>query len=139
MSEQLPQLMDPDAAVFTISVAATLAEMHPQTLRTYDRQGLVVPRRTKGGGRRYSPRDVQRLRLVQHLSQNEGINLVGIRRILALQNELDAAQRRLEQLAGIVTRMSEEQEARRVFLAGPDGEVGYSRHRRMPRPRAIEM
>ena len=63
--------MDPDAPVFSISVAAALAEMHPQTLRTYDRLGLVVPSRAKGGGRRYSPRDVYRLRLIQRLSQEE--------------------------------------------------------------------
>ena len=81
----LPEVMDPDGPIFGISVAASLAEMHPQTLRQYDRLGLVIASRTKGGGRRYSPRDIQRLRLIQRLSQ-EGINLTGIRRILALQS-----------------------------------------------------
>ena len=74
-------VIDKDAAIFAISVAAELAGMHPQTLRTYDRLGLVVPERTRGRGRRYSMRDVAALRMVQHLSQEEGINLNGIRRI----------------------------------------------------------
>ena len=80
-SHQLPSHIDHDAPVFVISVAAQLAGMHPQTLRTYDRMGLVVPRRTAKRGRRYSRRDVARLRLVQRLSQDEGVNLEGIRRV----------------------------------------------------------
>lgn len=71
-----------DAVTFVISVAAELAGMHPQTLRQYNRLGLVIPARTKGRGRRYTKRDVQRLRDVQRMSQEEGINLAGIRRIL---------------------------------------------------------
>ena len=66
-----------DAITFVISVAAELAGMHPQTLRQYDRLGLVIPARTKGRGRRYTKRDVQRLRDVQRMSQEEGINLAG--------------------------------------------------------------
>ena len=85
-------VIDKDAAIFAISVAAELAGMHPQTLRTYDRLGLVVPERTRGRGRRYSMRDVAALRMVQHLSQEEGINLNGIRRILQME-------RRIEQLS----------------------------------------
>lgn len=81
------QLIDDDAPVFVISVAARLAGMHPQTLRTYDRMGLVQPRRSRGRGRRYSRRDVSRLLLIQQLSQDEGINLPGIARILELQRE----------------------------------------------------
>ena len=87
----LPQRIDSDAPVFVISVAAQLADMHPQTLRGYDRLGLVVPKRARGRGRRYSLRDIATLRHIQHLSQNEGINLEGIRRILALEDELEAA------------------------------------------------
>src|SRR5215210_5539235 len=64
--------------------------MHPQTLRTYDRIGLVSPRRTAKRGRRYSARNIAQLRLIQRLSQDEGINLEGIRRILAMQDEIDA-------------------------------------------------
>ena len=73
---------DPDAQIFAISVAAELAGMHAQTLRTYDRLGLVSPERTSGGGRRYSQHDVDLLREVQRLSQNEGVNLAGIKRII---------------------------------------------------------
>ncbi len=76
--------VDPDAQIFVISVAAELAGMHAQTLRNYDRLGLVTPHRTTGGGRRYSPRDVALLREVQRLSQDEGVNLAGIKRIIEL-------------------------------------------------------
>ncbi|WP_153504477.1 heat shock protein transcriptional repressor HspR [Cumulibacter manganitolerans] len=87
-----------DAPVFVISVAAELAGMHPQTLRQYDRVGLVRPGRTSGGGRRYSPRDVAVLRMVQRLSQDEGINLAGIKRIIDLENQVSALQERVEEL-----------------------------------------
>jgi MerR family transcriptional regulator/heat shock protein HspR len=79
-----------DAPVFVISVAAQLAGMHAQTLRQYDRLGLVTPGRTGGGGRRYSARDVALLREVQRLSQEQGVNLAGIKRIIELEGELDA-------------------------------------------------
>ena len=74
-----------DAKVLIISVAARMAGMHPQTLRQYDRLGLVQPQRTAGGGRRYSARDVELLREVQRLSQEEGVNLAGIKRIIELE------------------------------------------------------
>ena len=73
--------------VFVISVAAELAGMHAQTLRTYDRMGLVIPQRTRGGGRRYSRRDVDVLREIQRLSQEEGVNLAGIKAIISLNQE----------------------------------------------------
>src|SRR3954449_8186266 len=76
-----------DAPVYVISVAATLAGMHPQTLRQYDRLGLVSPDRAAGRGRRYSLRDIELLREVQRLSQ-EGVNLAGIKRLLALQQQV---------------------------------------------------
>ena len=79
---------DDETPVFVISVAAELAGMHAQTLRQYDRLGLVRPHRTRGGGRRYSLRDVALLREVQHLSQDEGVNLAGIQRIFELQREV---------------------------------------------------
>src|SRR5664280_2493121 len=85
----------PDAPVFVISVAAGLAGMHPQTLRQYDRLGLVTPGRSAGRGRRYSPRDVERLREVQRLSQEEGINLVGVKRIIALETRVAELQAEL--------------------------------------------
>lgn len=105
-----------ERAVYVISVAAELAGMHPQTLRQYDRLGLVTPARTSGRGRRYSHRDVEQLRRVQALSQ-DGVNLEGIRRILELERRLEALERenramRLRQAA-----------AERVFAAAADGEV----------------
>ena len=87
-----------DAPVFVISVAAELAGMHAQTLRQYDRLGLVSPGRTPGGGRRYSPRDVALLREVQRLSQEDGVNLAGIKRIIDLESEVEALQQRVQEL-----------------------------------------
>ncbi len=89
---------DVDEPVFPISAAAELADMHAQTLRQYDRIGLVVPQRRAGGGRRYSLRDVAVLRHVQQLSQEEGINLAGIARILALQTQVQSLEAELEKL-----------------------------------------
>src|SRR5690606_35227559 len=88
-----------DTPVFVISVAADLAGMHAQTLRSYDREGLVSPRRTSGGGRRYSPRDIERLQQVQQLSQDEGVNRAGIRRIMELEDQVEALRAELEQMA----------------------------------------
>jgi MerR family transcriptional regulator, heat shock protein HspR len=88
-----------EARTFLISVAAELAGMHAQTLRTYDRIGLVSPRRTSGGGRRYSQHDVELLRQVQRLSQDEGVNLAGIKRIIELTNQVEALQSRLQEMA----------------------------------------
>jgi MerR family transcriptional regulator/heat shock protein HspR len=87
-----------EARTFLISVAAELAGMHAQTLRTYDRLGLVSPGRTSGGGRRYSQNDVDLLREVQRLSQDEGVNLAGIKRIIELTNQVEALQSRLKEL-----------------------------------------
>jgi MerR family transcriptional regulator/heat shock protein HspR len=87
-----------DAPVFVISVAAELAGMHAQTLRQYDRLGLVSPGRTPGGGRRYSPRDVALLREVQRLSQEDGVNLAGIKRIIELESRVEALQARVAEL-----------------------------------------
>lgn len=88
-----------DARTFLISVAAELAGMHAQTLRTYDRLGLVSPQRSAGGGRRYSHRDVELLREVQRLSQDEGVNLAGIKRIIELTNQVEALQSRVKEMA----------------------------------------
>jgi MerR family transcriptional regulator/heat shock protein HspR len=90
--------MPEDAPVFVISVAAQLAGMHAQTLRQYDRLGLVRPGRTPGGGRRYSPRDVALLREVQRLSQEDGVNLAGIKRIIELESRVEALQHRVSEL-----------------------------------------
>ncbi|MFF3574147.1 heat shock protein transcriptional repressor HspR [Nocardia jiangxiensis] len=93
------------AEYFVISVAAQLAGMHAQTLRTYDRLGLVTPHRTSGGGRRYSNRDVELLREVQRLSQDEGVNLAGIKRIIELTNQVEALQQRVGELSDEVERL----------------------------------
>lgn len=84
-----------NAKVLLISAAARMAGMHPQTLRQYDRLGLVCPERTAGGGRRYSVRDVAMLREIQRLSQDEGINLAGVKRIMALEQLADELRDRL--------------------------------------------
>lgn len=127
-SGYLPQRVDPDAPVFVISVAAQLAEMHPQTLRGYDRVGLVVPKRARGRGRRYSLRDIAKLRHIQHLSQREGINLEGIRRILALEDELDALRAQLARVADLVAGLQgDAAAASRVFTAADTGEVHLGR------------
>ncbi len=93
-----------ESRTFLISVAAELAGMHAQTLRTYDRLGLVSPERSAGGGRRYSERDVELLREIQRLSQDEGVNLAGIKRIIELTNQVEALQARVTELAEEATR-----------------------------------
>ncbi len=103
-------MIDDDTPVFVISVAAELAGMHPQTLRQYDRLGLVTPGRSVGGGRRYSARDVALLRSVQRLSQEEGVNLAGIKRVIELEHQVEALQARVAELA-------EERDAARQALA----------------------
>jgi MerR family transcriptional regulator, heat shock protein HspR len=96
----MPSKRSEEARTFLISVAAELAGMHAQTLRTYDRLGLVRPERSSGGGRRYSQHDVELLREVQRLSQDEGVNLAGIKRIIELTNQVEALQARLHEMAG---------------------------------------
>lgn len=93
------------ARTFLISVAAELAGMHAQTLRTYDRLGLVSPQRSSGGGRRYSERDVDLLREVQRLSQDEGVNLAGIKRIIELTNQVEALRSRMAEMADEMERL----------------------------------
>ncbi|AEG45473.1 heat shock protein transcriptional repressor HspR [Isoptericola variabilis] len=110
-----------DAPVLTVSQAAELAGVHPQTLRQYDRLGIVVPRRTPGRGRRYSRRDVARLLEVQRLTQGEGINLAGIKRILDLEDHVSVLERQLAELLRI--QAERDQAEGRVFAAGTGGEV----------------
>jgi MerR family transcriptional regulator/heat shock protein HspR len=102
-----------DAPMFVISVAAELSGLHPQTLRTYDRLGLVSPDRAVGRGRRYSSRDIEQLREVQRLSQEEGLNLAGIKRILELENQVVALQQRVAELRYEV-EVAQAQAARQV-------------------------
>jgi len=88
-----------DRALYIISVAAELAGVHPQTLRIYERKGLIEPSRTEGRSRRYSDRDIALLQRIQELT-NEGVSLAGVRKILALEEELDAARADVEALRG---------------------------------------
>ena len=97
-----------DAPVFVISVASTLAGMHPQTLRQYDRLGLVSPTRSAGRGRRYSAHDILLLREVQRLSQDEGVNLAGIKRILSLQDHVTALQAKIHELTAEIEGLRRE-------------------------------
>jgi MerR family transcriptional regulator, heat shock protein HspR len=85
-----------DRAVYVISVVADLAGMHPQTLRMYERRGLIEPKRTAGNSRRYSERDVQRLRRIQELTQNSGLNLSGVRIVMELERQVERLQERLD-------------------------------------------
>ncbi len=129
-------LMDADIPLFPTSTAAQLAGMHPQTLRAYDRLGLVVPTRTRGRGRRYSLNDIARLRLVQYLSQDEGINLNGVRRILELESEIGLLHRKVADLAEEIRTLRAAPPAARLFTAAADG-VHIGAVRRVTTPRAI--
>ena len=95
---------DPVDEYYVISVAAELTGMHAQTLRTYDRMGLVTPMRTSGGGRRYAQRDISRLRTIQRLSQEEGVNLAGIKTIIELTQRIDDLEDENAQLRERVAR-----------------------------------
>jgi MerR family transcriptional regulator/heat shock protein HspR len=109
--------MSDDTPVYFISVAAQLSGMHPQTLRAYDRLGLVSPGRAAKGGRRYSLRDILILREVQRLSQEEGINLNGIKRILELEDEEQRSRIRLAELHAEITQLRAELESTRAVAA----------------------
>lgn len=114
--------------VFVISVAAELAGMHAQTLRTYDRLGLVTPQRTSGGGRRYSRRDVDMLRRIQRLSQEDGVNLAGIKAIIELAEKNDLLRKENERLKEELAELRARPHGR------PRGEIVH-----VPRSTAIVM
>lgn len=121
-------MSDRKKTTYVISVAAELAGMHPQTLRQYDRLGIVIPARTKGRGRRYTPRDVERLREVQRLSQDEGVNLEGIRQILDLKARLDEASSTMDRMRAELEHLRaqvqlQHERRNRVFAASADGDV----------------
>ena len=126
--------LDDRAPVFVISVAAELSGMHQQTLRQYDRLGLVITQRTRGRGRRYSTRDIARLREIQALPQEDGINLAGIKRILELQDEVTALEDQLSRVRDTLETMTPAQ--RRVFSADRDGEISALRRGERPRRRS---
>jgi len=101
-----------DKPLYMISVAAELAGMHPQTLRVYERKRLVEPKRSAGNTRLYSDADIERLRLIQHLTQEEGVNLAGVMRILELETTIERLQTELEmtreQMSTTERRIAEE-------------------------------
>lgn len=97
-----------ERGVFMISVAAELAAMHPQTLRMYETRGLIEPKRSPKGTRLYSQADVERLRRIQEMTSDLGLNLAGVERVLALEEELERATRRLEALERRSAQMREE-------------------------------
>ena len=113
--------------VYVISVAADLAGMHAQTLRNYDRLGLVTPQRTSGGGRRYTPRDVALLREIQRLSQEEGVNLAGIKSIIGLNERVEELE---NENAALRAKLSEAESRR----GRPRGEIVH-----VPRSTAVVM
>jgi MerR family transcriptional regulator/heat shock protein HspR len=135
-----PGVADDDTPVFVISVAAELAGMHAQTLRQYDRLGLVTPSRTRGGGRRYSARDVSLLREVQRLSQEEGVSLAGIARILELENQVTALRARVAELSAELdaARLGLPSMPTRVFSVSPTGDVYAARLGERPRHRRTQ-
>jgi len=98
-------------ALYVISVAAELAGVHPQTLRIYERKGLLAPARTSGRSRRYSDRDIAHLRRIQELT-NDGVSLAGVQRILALEDELTSARARITELEARISAMRDEMEKR---------------------------
>ena len=112
-----PYELSDDMPVYVISVAAQLSDMHPQTLRAYDRLGLVSPGRSQGRGRRYSMRDILALREIQRLSQEEGVNLSGIKLILDQQRELEQARRLVAELHAEVAQLRVELESTRAVAA----------------------
>jgi MerR family transcriptional regulator/heat shock protein HspR len=114
--------VDRDRGVFMISVAADLADMHPQTLRMYEARGLIEPKRSPKGTRLYSQSDVERLRRIQEMTNELGLNLAGVERVLVLEEQLERATRRLEALERRSREMREEMEqeidrVRRSFKA----------------------
>lgn len=135
-----------DEPVFVISVAADLADMHPQTLRSYEREGLIEPARTSGNTRRYSQRDIDRLRFIRHLTQEEGLNLAGVRVVLDLGEKLEVARQQNRELEDMVSRLADQIRDGQVRQPGgrhdivPVGarevEVHPTLRRRRPRPRA---
>ncbi len=122
--------------LFVISVAAELAQMHPQTLRQYDRLGLVSPTRTEGKSRRYSMRDVARLREIARLSQ-EGVSLEGIRRVLELVNENSELNQRVRDLERELSDQIMSQPGKRVFAAGDQGVIRLNPGQRPERSGSI--
>ncbi len=133
-SYELPD--EADTPVYVISVAADLAGLHPQTLRAYEREGLLTPARTGGGTRRYSRRDVERLQFIRTLTQDEGLNLAGVRVVLDLGEKLEGSRRRvaeLEEMVRVLAERIEEQPSKKdryEIVRAPASNVEVHPHRR---------
>ena len=123
-------MADHDRPRYMISVAADLVGMHPQTLRIYEQKGLLRPKRTPGGTRLYSEADVERLRLIQQLTTELGLNLAGVEHVLRLEDELRRMQRRMERLQREMRSAMEEihrQYKRELVLWQPPTELARQR------------
>lgn len=112
---------DYDAPLYVISIAAELADMHPQTLRAYERKGLIEPSRTEGNTRRYSRRDVDKLKFIQRLTQEEGLNIAGVKAVLEMGSKLDQARKRIAELEDMVRHLASRLES--------DVEAAHKSHR----------
>lgn len=119
-------------AVYVISVAAELAGVHPQTLRIYERKGLVEPARTQGGSRRYSDADIELLRRIQELT-DQGLNLAGVKRVMALEDELARLRRQLDEARETAERAIEDahRQHRRDLVPLSQAVVRYGQARRL--------
>jgi MerR family transcriptional regulator/heat shock protein HspR len=130
------QEFDENTPMFVISVAAELAIMHPQTLRQYDRMGLVSPSRTSGQSRRYTMRNIAQLRTIAQLS-SEGVSLEGIRRILELENQNAELKKRVRDLEKTLADELMKRPGARVFVAGDEGIVSLAQGKRSRASKAV--
>jgi MerR family transcriptional regulator/heat shock protein HspR len=121
--------LDENTPLFVISVAAELAQMHPQTLRQYDRMGLVSPSRTMGQSRRYTMRNVAQLREIARLSA-EGVSLEGIKRVLELENQNTELRQRVRDLEQALANELMNRPGARVFASGDQGVVSIAQGKR---------
>lgn len=119
-----------EAAVYVISVAAQLAGVHPQTLRVYERRGLLQPERTTGNTRRYSAKDIARLRRIQELTQDEGVNLAGAKMVLRLEEQLERMRRELNRMASRVQELEADVAREMRRIAQQAGEIVPAREYR---------
>lgn len=132
------QSVDPNTPLFAVTAAAELAGMHPQTLRQYDRLGLVVPGRTAGGSRRYSLNDIQQLRDIAELSA-QGMSLPAIARLLALESEVNELRDMLREMQARLLAELDKAPGARVFAAGATGVVKLPAGQRNPRHSEITL
>jgi MerR family transcriptional regulator/heat shock protein HspR len=118
------------SAVYVISVAAELAGVHPQTLRVYERKGLLQPQRTTGNTRRYSLEDIERLRRIQELTQKQGVNLAGAKMVLRLEEQLERMRRDLTRMASRVQQLEADVAREMRSMAKQAGDIIPARHYR---------